>query len=359
MTGWRGLGPAMARPGLREGGLGALGAAICLAIAALSIGLAAQDTGRVLENPLLIAPFGASAFLIAVVPSSPLAQPWSVVTGNLLSAVAALGVLQLGLPQLPAEGLAVVLAVVAMAAARALHPPGGAMALFTVMASPPALPFLAGTVLCGSVALVAAGMVWARVTGRSYPFRQPPAAMPHATQDRPPDRRFLPPPEALADLLSRLRLEANIGVEDLTRLMAAAGVEANLALSHGLNAGHLMSRDLITVPSDSTLPALADLFQRHRFKTLPVVGQDGHYLGLVEESALIGRTDATLTAADLMSPPVTTAQPDTRAAALVGLLIGGVQQAVPVLTGGRLVGLVTRSDLLALLAHGLPESARP
>src|SRR3569832_166040 len=36
--------------------------------------------------PLLIAPMGASAVLLFAVPSSPLAQPWSVLCGNILSA---------------------------------------------------------------------------------------------------------------------------------------------------------------------------------------------------------------------------------------------------------------------------------
>lgn len=354
----RGLGPAMARPGLREGSMAALGAAVCLALAAVVLGLTAGPASDALHHPLLLAPFGASAFLIAVVPSSPLAQPWSVVTGNLVSALAALGATALGLPTLVTVCLGVSVAVLAMAAARALHPPGGALALLVALTAPPDWwHFLAGPILTGSLALVAAGVLWARIAGRVYPFRQPTATGAHATQDRPPDRRLLPPPEALADLLSRLRLEANIGVEDLTRLMAAAGVEANLALSHQLTAGHLMSRDLVTVPPDCPLPVLADLFHRHRFKTLPVVGADRHLLGLVEETTLTGRSDPALTARDLLSPPVMTAQPDTRAAELVGLLIGGVQQSVPVLAGERLVGLVTRSDLLALLAHSLPAQS--
>ncbi len=42
----------------------------------------------------LIAPFRASAVLLLAVPNSPLAQPWSVLVGNTVSAVAAVAVLQ-------------------------------------------------------------------------------------------------------------------------------------------------------------------------------------------------------------------------------------------------------------------------
>ncbi|MGC2040724.1 HPP family protein, partial [Paraburkholderia caledonica] len=36
--------------------------------------------------PLLVAPMGASAVLLFAVPASPLAQPWSIIGGNLVSA---------------------------------------------------------------------------------------------------------------------------------------------------------------------------------------------------------------------------------------------------------------------------------
>src|SRR3954468_549563 len=37
--------------------------------------------------PLLVAPIGASAVLVFAVPASPLAQPWSVLGGNVVSAL--------------------------------------------------------------------------------------------------------------------------------------------------------------------------------------------------------------------------------------------------------------------------------
>src|ERR1700687_5247852 len=37
--------------------------------------------------PLLVAPMGASAVLLFAVPASPLAQPWSIIGGNMVSAV--------------------------------------------------------------------------------------------------------------------------------------------------------------------------------------------------------------------------------------------------------------------------------
>ena len=342
----RGFGPAVPRPKPSEALRAALGAAFGLGVAAL----ASHAVG--LGGPGLIAPFGASAFLIFAVPTSPLAQPWSVVAGNGLAALAAGLVGLMHLHPLAQALAAVALVVALMAAARAMHPPGGAVALLMALSPLPYGGFL--PVLAGSVALVAAGLVWNRVTGRVYPLRQTPPA-PHGTNDPNPARRHLPPPGALADLLARLRLGANIGVEDLARLITAAEAEAAIRPLAGLTAAHLMSRDLVTVTPETPLPDLAAEFIAHRFKTLPVV-ESGRFCGLVAEHALTGQTDSALTAADL-AEEVQTATPETPAGTLVTLLADGGQQAVPVLAEGHLVGLVTRSDLIALLARPLAAAA--
>ena len=167
MRWWQGFGPI--RLGLPpvDVGRAALGAALGLLVADLM--LWAMGAGQT----ALIAPFGASAFLIFTVPGSPLAQPWPAVVGNTVSALAALAVLALGLPQLVTNCLAVLLAIPAMALTRSLHPPGGAVAIATVLAAP-ALSFALIPVAAGSAALVLAGVVWHRALGRAYPLRPQP-----------------------------------------------------------------------------------------------------------------------------------------------------------------------------------------
>jgi CBS domain-containing membrane protein len=150
-----------------------LGIALGLGAAQIGMGWVAGD---VWGGPWLLAPFGASAVLILAVPSSPLAQPWSVVVGNGVSGLVALGVLRLGLPFGWAAVLAASLAGAAMGLLRATHPPGGAVALALVLAAAqgprPDLGFWAGRALLGSALLVAVGLIWNPLTGRGYP--QPP-----------------------------------------------------------------------------------------------------------------------------------------------------------------------------------------
>ena len=345
----RAFGPALPLPRPTEALRAGLGAGLGLGLTAFLLWQVSPGADGLLAHPALIAPFGASAFLIFSVPNSPLAQPFSVVMGNTLSALSALLVLHAQLPLLPTAMLAVALAVLAMNAARALHPPGGAAALLIAL-SPPVSgwSFALSPVMIGSLALVLAGIVWNRATGRVYPFRQP-AASPHGTSDPAPDRRHLPPPGALAELLHRLRLDANIGVEDLTRLITASEAEAATRPLAGLTAAHLMSRDLVTVLPETPLAELVDIFHHRHFKTLPVA-VEGRYVGLVAEEDLLGCTDPDLTAADL-AHVIEPALQIAPAGELVHRLSDGGQQAVPIVEAGRLLGLVTRSDLIALLAR--------
>ena len=172
---WHGFGPV--RLGLPPLVMAraALGAALGLLVADLVL-WALGSGGALVTTTALIAPFGASAFLIFAVPTSPLAQPWPVVVGNTASALAALAVLQLGLPLLPALCLSVLLAMLAMALTRSLHPPGGAVAIATgLLATPvPPLSFALLTVGAGSLALVLTAILWHRATGLPYPYRPAP-----------------------------------------------------------------------------------------------------------------------------------------------------------------------------------------
>ena len=112
---------------------------------------------------------GASALLVFTLSASPLAQPWAVLGGNTLSALVGLlcahyfGASVLGM------ALAVALAIGVMFATRSLHPPGAATALLMVLS--PLLPPLGALVLVfvNALVLVLVGMLYNRLTGKSYP----------------------------------------------------------------------------------------------------------------------------------------------------------------------------------------------
>lgn len=350
----RAFGPAVARPKPAEIFRSAAGAGAALWATGMVAALIPQDP----SVPFLIAPLGASAFLLFAVPNSPLAQPWSAIAGNLLSALVALVLVRLLPDPRLAAPLAVAGAVIAMTLARAMHPPGGAVALLialTAGANTPLPPsFALRPVALDTLLLVLLAIGYNRATGRKYPFRQPPEESPHGTRDARPDRRLGLSADDLGTILQQMNLAANIGTEDLARLIGAAEAEATARHLGGLTAGDVMSRDLVTVTPDTPADRLADLFRARRFKTLPVAAADGRYLGLVSQTDLLGLSDSRAEAGQILSDEFRTVAVTTPLAPLLAILADGGQQSVPVLDDrGHLSGLVTRTDMISALAHAL------
>ena len=148
---------------------------------ALGAGLAILLTGWISHQllhgdpalPWLVAPMGASAVLIFVLPASPLSQPWPVLGGHLLAAAVGLVChVLLPVPWL-AAALAVGLAIAGMSMARCLHAPAGGTALLTALASPQIAAsswhFLVMPVALNALLLIAGGWGWHRLSGHSYP----------------------------------------------------------------------------------------------------------------------------------------------------------------------------------------------
>ncbi len=156
---------------------GSLGAALAIAVAGSVTALLLDPVPAGL--PWLVAPLGASAVLVFAVPASPLAQPWSVIGGNLLSASIGLSLgMRLGEP-VAAASLAVGLAIAVMTFARCLHPPGGACALLCALGA--AGPedwglFHLVPIAANVIALAVTGWAYNNLTGHRWPHIVAPAA---------------------------------------------------------------------------------------------------------------------------------------------------------------------------------------
>ncbi len=104
-------------------------------IAILLLMLALNHLPQAAQPLLIVASMASSAALLYAIPHSPLAQPWNLVGGHLVSALAGLlcGVL-IPEPSL-AAGAAVGSAILLMEFLRCLHPPSAATALMMVLAN--------------------------------------------------------------------------------------------------------------------------------------------------------------------------------------------------------------------------------
>ena len=155
-----------------------VGAFACIAITILlcsALGIVPADL------PVIVAPIGASAVLVFAVPASPLAQPWPVIGGNIVSALVGVAVVRHGPSGAAAAGLAVGGAILIMSLLRCLHPPGGAAALTVVIGGnavhAAGWSFAFVPVGLNSLALVALGILFHRATRHSYPHRPARIAM--------------------------------------------------------------------------------------------------------------------------------------------------------------------------------------
>lgn len=169
---------ATGRLGWLRGAAGAVAGILLAGLAARLMLMLVAPAGL----PWLLAPVGASAVLVFAVPASPLAQPWAVMGGNLLSALVGLVAAALiGWPPL-AVAVAVGAAIAVMSVARCLHPPGGACAVLAALGSPAVAAhgwgaFL-GPLALNVIALIAAGYLWNNLTGHRWPHRMPAQPVP-------------------------------------------------------------------------------------------------------------------------------------------------------------------------------------
>nr|WP_256471819.1 HPP family protein [Oceanicola sp. 502str15] len=333
----------------------------------------------------LVAPFGATSVLLFAVPNSPLAQPWSAIVGNTVAALVAVAVCLLIADPLARVVLSVGLAISTMMMCRALHPPAGAVAMTAALSSGAidslGFWFALMPIAAGTTALVLVAIGYARLTGRRYPFRQFEDPGPHGTEDVAPVERLGLSMEDLSSILDRYRQSFNLGVEGLARLIAAAEVQAASHETGATTTADIMSKDLVTVTTDTALVDVADLFRRHRFTSLPVVGPGDRFLGVIFQIHLISRAredalrldrrfvpalrrlldperDKPVRAGDIMSVAGPRATTNTPVSALVPLMAVGDVDAVPVLRRGVLVGIVTRTDLIAAMARTMVRGER-
>ncbi|MEH3046821.1 HPP family protein [Sphingomonas adhaesiva] len=210
--------PIVAGAHLPERLVACVGATIGIA---LTIFVCAQVPLPIADLPIIVAPLGASAVLVFAVPASPLAQPWPVVGGNVISTLVGVSAFNLVPDATIAAGVAVGAAILVMSLLRCLHPPGGAAALTAVIGSQgihaAGYAFAFAPVGINSIALVALGMFFHRMRARSYPHRPAPPPAP------------MPPGLHLADIdaaLEEMHESFDISREDLDALLSRAEVHA-------------------------------------------------------------------------------------------------------------------------------------
>jgi CBS domain-containing protein len=144
-----------------------------------------------------------------------------------------------------------------------------------------------------------------------------------------------------------------------------------------MNAADVMVSPVITVGPDATVQEVADILLRNRISAVPVLSQQGKILGIVSEGDLLRRVESgtqrhrswwlellttkftlqdeyvkshSRKVTDIMTSDVLTVSPDTPLGDIASVLEKNGIKRVPVVTDGKLVGIVSRANLLQAIA---------
>jgi len=347
--------PILAGATLKERLIGCLGALVGICLTGF---VTSFFMGHDPHLPLIVAPVGASAVLLFAVPASPLAQPWSIVGGNMVSAFVGVTVATLVRDPAIAIGLAVALAILAMSLTRSLHPPGGAAALTAVIggAAVARAGFWFPIVPVGinSALLVLLGIAFHRFSGRQYPHKQAVAPVnTHKTADPPAAFRVGFNTEDIDAAVASFNETLDISRADLDVLLRQVELQALKRQRGDLVCADIMSRDVVTVTAEVSAEEARSRLLDHDIRTLPVLDREGRLLGTVGLRELAVMAPA--------SPlPISQARTASSGDPAIGLLPhltdGTIHAVVVTDDNNRVVGIISQTDLLATLAKSLSRT---
>ncbi|HEN8799733.1 TPA: HPP family protein [Pseudomonas putida] len=238
----------------------------------------------------LLGPLAASAVLVFAVHSGPLAQPWPVLGSYALAGAVGLAMRQGFGAELWVAAAALGISLLVMCLLRCLHPPGGGVAVSAVLADPGLTAMgdhLLEPVLLNALILVVVAIIYNRLTGVRYPKGALPRKDLHHTHDPLPSERVGIRSEDLDQALEELGEFVDVTRDELERIILATEQHALQRSLGGITAGSVMARDVQFASPDTTLEQAWKMLASHHLKTLPVL-QQGKLVGIVSLSDLVG-----------------------------------------------------------------------
>jgi CBS domain-containing protein len=116
-----------------------------------------------------------------------------------------------------------------------------------------------------------------------------------------------------------------------------------------VRSGEIMSTEVVSVDPATPIDEIATILNQKRISGVPVIDSDGAPVGVVSELDIISRSGRV--ASDIMSSGVITVTEDTPAEDIVEILHSRRVRRVPVTRHGKIVGIISRSDLVRLFSQ--------
>lgn len=324
-------------------------------------------------SPWIVASMGASAFLLFVLPSSPMAQPWAVIGGSCISALVALICSRFVHELTFLIPLSVGFAILAMFALRCLHPPAAALALLVPLNGVVDFNFLFFPVMANAVVLVICATIYNSFTGKPYPHR--PKDLTDASAQQKRNRKI--EDEEIDAVLARYNEVLDIDKGDLANLIAQVERGAYQKKLQSIKCTNIMTSDVLYVALDSPLDEAWNLLRSRHIKALPVIDGARRVLGIITledflKSASVdfhqsfgqrirgfmkgipGLNSLPNAVGQVMSKPVRVISEDRNMLDLAEIFCGDGHHHIPVINADRqLVGMITQSDFVKAIDQSI------
>lgn len=109
-----------------------------------------------------------------------------------------------------------------------------------------------------------------------------------------------------------------------------------------------MTAPVVSVAADTPVGKIAQVLRQHGISGVPVTDSAGSVIGMVSGYDLLARSGSA--ARDVMTAAVVSVTEGTGVEEVRHLLVNRQIRRIPVLAGGRLVGIISRGDLVSLMA---------
>lgn len=121
-----------------------------------------------------------------------------------------------------------------------------------------------------------------------------------------------------------------------------------MTTSTDLRASEIMTTSVMTLTPDTMVENAARSMFENSISGMPVVDSDGHLIGVVTEFDIIAKQGENV--GDIMTTDVVSVGEDTDPESIARMLTEQRIRRIPVVREGRVVGIISRSDLVRLFA---------
>jgi CBS domain-containing membrane protein len=333
-------------------------------------------------HPMLIASMGASAVIVFIIPNSPLAQPWPLVGGQLVSTVIGVACAQLVSDTATASACAVAGSVLVMLLLRCLHPPGTAAALAPVLGGHPINALRYGFVLMPVGINVVVMLMMAFVINRWLLRHEYPVGIRKPSGRKKSNHGFIVEPAQHTGVSEQDVVQAlqnrdsfmDVSSGDLSKLLTDVQKNSFKRHSGEITCADIMVRNVLDVEYGTDVEEAWELMQVERLKALPVIDKSRRVIGIITSHdffkfinvgdngtfkekfrSFIRRTPDISTnkpesVGHIMASPVSMLPENTHIADLMPLMSNKGYRQIPIVNNeNRLVGMVYQANLIAAL----------